>query len=115
MDQIGVRIPEELNIELEDRAEDLDQSKSETVRDLLRKGLDYNSRINSLKGRIDELQDQLVHERDRDSDVGELVEFVEDERDHQRVKNKLLHAPIWRRIKWKLVGVPQFKDDDQKE
>lgn len=52
------------------------------------------------------LRRQLQAVNARQEDVGELVEYVEQERklDQQRAQRR--QAPAWRRAKWWLLGEP---------
>lgn len=85
-------------------------SRSEAVRNLIDKGLRYDD----LETERDRLQRQLTATNVRQDDVTELVEYIEEEREmgryRERRQRKIDQANILTRTKWKLTGVPVEKD-----
>lgn len=72
------------------------ENRSEAVRDLLSKGLEYDE----LKRERDELQEQLRARNGREEEVTDLATYVQEEREWRS-------APIWKRAKWWVVGKSQ--------
>lgn len=70
----------------------------------------------ALEARRDDLQRQLAAVNARQEDVGDLVEFVEQQREltrYQERRQRLLdEANILSRWKWKLTGVPVGAGDE---
>ena len=100
MQSISARVDDETYAELEELADERGSSTSAVVRDLIERGMDYDE----LKARHDDLQRQLAAVNARQEDVGELVEYVEEERKLQRRSEERRNAPVWTRAKWWLVG-----------
>lgn len=67
------------------------ESRSEAVRDLVEKGLAYDD----VEAERDELRDEL---RSLDG-VDDVVGYV-------RRRQLLADVPIWRRLRWRITGVP---------
>lgn len=102
MEPITIRIPTDTHRTLVDEADESDASMSEVAREYIEKGMDYDD----LQARHDDLQRQLRAVNARQEDVGELVEYVEQERDLDRRREQRRQAPVWRRAKWWLLGEP---------
>lgn len=84
-------------------------SRAAALRDLVDKGLEYEDvveeyeqEITRLEARVDELEAQLQHQRSREEDVEEIVEYVDEEKSYRR-------AGIVTRAKWWFFGM----DDDE--
>jgi Arc/MetJ-type ribon-helix-helix transcriptional regulator len=102
MEKITVRVTDEQAEEIDRRADADDVSKSEAVRDLLRRGTEYDS-IREERDRLQRQYRQLVDQREEHT---ELVEYVERERDLQQRREERRTAPLWRRAKWYVLGAP---------
>lgn len=98
-------------------------SRAEAFRDLVAKGLRYDddvadleAELETLEARIDELTSQLQHQRERERDVEEVVEYVEEERSIQerreRERRRRESAGLATRAKWFLFG-REFDDVDE--
>ncbi len=75
MEQITIRVPEDLLDDLETEAEEADVSRSEYIRDALRTREDterLRERLESREDRIDELEEQLA----RRSQIEEKVDTL---------------------------------------
>ena len=72
-------------------------NRSETVRELLRKGLDYDEKENE----VDRLNRKVSAIQSRREEHTELVEYVEKEKQLQRDKQE---ASAVERAKWWLFG-----------
>lgn len=123
MKQITSRVPDDAHEEIEDRADDTGASKSEVVRDLISKGLQYEDDIAELEGRIQELEDerkrlerQLEATNKRVDEHQELVEYVESEKqlqtqEHER-RQEWRKASAVQKAKWWLLGQGDDVEED---
>lgn len=107
MESVTVKLPDTTIDSLEAIAdEEYDGNRSDAIRDLLAKGMDYDD----LQARHDELQRQLAAVNSRQEDVTELVEYVEQEREADRYRDRrrrlVDQAGVVTRAKWWLTGVP---------
>jgi Arc/MetJ-type ribon-helix-helix transcriptional regulator len=100
MERLTIRVPEELAEAIEKLADDDDVSESEAARRLLRRGTEHDR----LTTENDQLRKQLQATNARQEDVGELVEYVEEERAMQRRERERRDAPLWRRVQWFVFG-----------
>lgn len=101
METLSTKVPEPLLEEIEAYADDKhDGVKSQAIRDLIRKGLDYDD----LEARTDDLQRQLRETNRYQNEVGELVEYVEEERELMQERMDRRGAPVWRRARWWVFG-----------
>lgn len=107
MQQLTIRVADETAASIEEQADESDASKSEVARELLRLGSEYES----LQAECDRLREQLQATNARQDDVGELAEYVEEERRIQRRREERSHAPAWRRAAWWLFGTPEDSAD----
>lgn len=94
-EKISVTLESEQVREISDRVGDGYESRSEVVRELIDRGLEYEA----LERRNDELEDRLAAVIDGRAEHQELVEYVEEERSWRS-------APIWTRARWWLTGKP---------
>jgi Arc/MetJ-type ribon-helix-helix transcriptional regulator len=100
MDKISVTLESDQVGELSDLVgAGVYENRSEAVRDLLSKGLEYDG----LKRERDELEEQLRARNRREESVTELATYVQEEQEWRA-------APIWKRAKWWVTGVPQGSD-----
>lgn len=118
MKNVTVRLSEEQVESLDADADDLDVSRAEYIRDLIEKGRESEEirrELEETQNRVADLRRQLQAVNARQDDVGELVEYVERERelDHRREERR--QAPAWRRAKWWLLGTPSDHDPDSGE
>jgi metal-responsive CopG/Arc/MetJ family transcriptional regulator len=93
MEQITIRIQEEFLESIEGAADEHNESRSEHIRDLLKKGMEYED-VRRDRDRLERQLGQLV---DRQEVRQELVEYVDEEKSYRS-------APIWKRAKWWVVG-----------
>lgn len=100
MDPHTIRMPEDLLDELEEEAEERGVSRADYIRSLLRQRTEYDE----LRRENERLRQQLQAVNSRQDDVGELVEYVEEERKIQQRREERRDAPIWRRAKWWVFG-----------
>jgi len=91
-----------------------DASKSETLRECVRRARDAEQRVEELEERVakleaekDDLRRQLREVNAREDDVEEIVEYVEKEKSAQQ---RWREAGIVRKVKWTLTGVPRDED-----
>lgn len=112
MEQLTARVPEDMAAEIDDLADESDRSKSDVLRELLRKGLDADA----MRAENTELRNRLQAMESRQRDTGELVEFVEEQRSLQReqaMRDRLRsEAGVFTRAKWWLTGMPKNESED---
>jgi Arc/MetJ-type ribon-helix-helix transcriptional regulator len=105
MEQMTIKVPGKTIELLTQYAEaQHDGNRSEAARELLVKGLEYDERVSDLETERDRLQRELRARNSRESDVEEIVEYVERERSIQERREERRNAPAWRRAKWWLLG-----------
>ena len=76
------------------------ESKSSFVRECLNR----YERVDELEAQVSDLRNQLRAANSRSDDMGDLAEYVEGERDLQRMERERRNAPIWRRVYWLIYG-----------
>jgi metal-responsive CopG/Arc/MetJ family transcriptional regulator len=102
--RITVIVDDELIERVDEYADD---NRSETVRDLLQKGLKYDDEIKEKNKEIDQLNRKVSAIQSRREDVTELANYVEQERQLNREKQS---ASAVERLGWFLFG-RDFDDD----
>lgn len=106
MENLPAKVPEELLEDVEEFAEtEHDGNRSEAVRDLLRRGLEYEE-IQRDRDRLERQYRQLV---ERQEEHQELVEYVETERSLERQRRT---ASLATRARWWLWGIPDEELDE---
>lgn len=106
MENLPAKVPEELLERIEEYADDHhDGNRSEAVRELLRRGLEYDE-IERDRDRLERQYRQLI---ERQEERQELVRYVEQER---TLEEKRRRAGVVTRAKWWLRGMP---DDELEE
>lgn len=105
MSRLTITLPEDMATQIDEQAGDSGpyDSKSEAVRELIRKG----ERLAEVERERDRLREQLAAQNSRADDVEELVEYVEHERALRREERRRRSAPIWERAKWWVFGAPE--------
>jgi len=96
MQQITVRIPEEMLESLDEEAAEHDRDRSEHIREVLAS----RSELDELQTEVERLRRekrQILDQRDENT---ELARYVEDEMTWRS-------APISKRIKWWVTGKPR--------
>jgi metal-responsive CopG/Arc/MetJ family transcriptional regulator len=93
MEQITIRLQEDFLESIEGAASEHNESRSEHIRDLLRKGMEYED-VRRDRDRLENQLGQLIEQREANQ---ELVEYVDEEQTWRS-------APIWRRAKWWITG-----------
>lgn len=109
MKNVTVRLSEEQVETLDKEADDLDLSRAEYIRDLIMKGRESDEirrELEETQNKVIDLRQQLQAVNARQEDVGELVEYVERERELDQRREQRRQAPAWRRAKWRLLGAP---------
>ena len=109
MDPHTIRMPEDLLDELAEEADERDVSRAKYIRSLLRQRTEYDE----LRRENERLRQQLQATNSRQDDVGELVEYVEEERAIQQRHAERRDAPVWRRAKWWVFGRSESKRSDE--
>ncbi|XVH33874.1 hypothetical protein ACNS7O_18935 (plasmid) [Haloferacaceae archaeon DSL9] len=106
MEQIAARVPEEIDQSIETFSDENDCSRSEAIRTLLERGVEYD-RLQIENERLRNEKRTIINQRDEHT---ELVEYVQAERDvqryHDRRQRMIDQAGILTRAKWWLTGVP---------
>lgn len=100
MERLTIRVPEDLKEAIEERADADDVSDSAAARQLLRRGTEHDR----LETENERLRRQLQATNARQNDVSDLVEYVEGEMKKQQRDREHRDAPVWRRVKWWIVG-----------
>ena len=98
MKTVTTRVESDTYDEIEELAAERDVSKSEVARQLIEKGREYDD----LENERDRLERKLTAVNRRESEVTELVEYVEEEKSYRK-------ASLTQRLKWWVTGMP---DDD---
>ena len=75
-----------------------------TRTDVIREALELRSDYDDCQREVNRLRRELRAVNSRQDDVGELVEYVEEERRLQRQREERRNAPVWRRAKWWAFG-----------
>lgn len=106
MENLPAKVPEDLLEEIEEHADDEHGgNRSEAVRELLRRGLEYDE-LERDRDRLERQYRQLI---ERQEEHQELVEYVETER---TIEERRRRAGVVTRAKWWLRGMP---DDELEE
>ena len=100
MNPIASRVPEDVDAGIEGYADENDVNKSDAIRELLSRGLEYED-LRSENERLRNEKRTLINQRE---EHGELVEYVEGEREIQQRREERRDAPVWRRAKWWVFG-----------
>ena len=100
MPQYSVRVSEESGERIEAYADEYDGSQSDALRDLLRRGTEYDS----IRQERDSVQNQLNTLAGREREHAELVEYVEQEKSLKERERARRDAPLWRRAQWFVFG-----------
>lgn len=114
MKNVTVRLSEEQVETLDKEANDLDMSRAEYIRDLIEKGRESDEirhELEETQNKVADLRRQLQAVNARQEDVGELVEYVEQERELEQRREQRRQAAVWTRAKWWLLGEPIESDD----
>jgi predicted DNA-binding protein len=107
MKNVTVRLSDETVETLDEEADDLDLSRAEYLRELIQKGRDYQAtedELEATQNEVERLHRQLQATNARQEDVGELVEYVEQEKSLKERERERRDAPLWRRARWFLFG-----------
>lgn len=100
--QVTARVDDDLYAEIIAVSDEINGTKADAMRTLMRQGLE----IDKIKQENKNLKDQLAATNQRIDDTKELVEYVEEERELQRQRQQKENAPVWKRAKWWVLGVP---------
>ena len=119
MEPLTIRIREETKESLEEGANEYDVSVSEYVRELIRKGSEYDELVDRLEARedrIEELESQLRKRSQIEDKIEGLPDKIRNAETYtERRQRKLDRASLPQRLKWKLTGVPVEDTDDDRE
>ena len=111
MAQYTVRVDDELEREIEEYMDESDASQSADLRELLRLGLDAPA----MQNRIDELRGQLAAANKKNTKIGELAEYHEEEQSLQRIQNERerlkSESGALTRFWWWATGMPSVEDE----
>lgn len=104
MEQITLRLPAEVKEEVEEEADEHDQSRSEYLRDVVESRNEHER----LRAELEDLQDELDRIRrekrqilDERTEKKELAKWAESKAD---IEERRRRAPAWERAKWWLLG-----------
>ena len=94
MNPIASRVPEDTDASIEEYADKNEISKSDAIRELLKRGIEYD-RLQTENERLRNEKRMIINQRDEHR---ELVEYVEDEQRYRQ-------AGLVQRVKWFLRGM----------
>ena len=100
MPQASARVSEDVNDGIEAYSVEHNVSRSDAIRALLERGIEYDR----VQSENDRLRRQLQATNARQEDVGELVEYVEQEKSLKERERERRDAPLWRRARWFVFG-----------
>lgn len=113
MGQYTIRTDDELTEKIEEYIDESDRKQSEDLRNLIRNGLEHDE----MQNRIDELRGQLRAANQKNTKIGELAEYHEEERSLQRVRNERermrSESGALTRLWWWATGMPSVESDDE--
>ncbi|MEZ3172748.1 ribbon-helix-helix protein, CopG family [Halorubrum sp. RMP-47] len=119
MEPITIRIQEDTKESLESEADEYDVSVSEYIRRLIRKGREYDdleAEVDAKQDRIRQLEEQLSRRSQIEEKIENLPDVIRQGESYQERRQRLLDtAPLSRRLKWKLTGVPVERIDAETE
>jgi chromosome segregation ATPase len=119
MEPLTIRIQEDTKESLESEADEYDVSVSEYVRRLIRKGREYDdleAEVDAKQDRIRQLEEQLSRRSQIEEKIEDLPDVIRQAESYQERRQRLLDtAPLSRRLKWKLTGVPVEQIDAETE
>jgi seryl-tRNA synthetase len=98
---------QELIESLDEEASERDLTRSQYIRNILEsrhEADELRQELDVLQSQYNELQRQLAATNRRQEDVGELVEYVERQRELEQEEREKRNAPAWRRAKYWLFG-----------
>ena len=93
MNQMTFRIPDDVVEHIEGEAEERDVSKSEVVRELLERGIEYDN----LQNEVDRLRNRLQATNDRNEIDDKLVKYVENDIEYHE-------ADLLTKARWFIFG-----------
>lgn len=93
MEQMTFRIPDDVVEHIEGEAKERDVSKSEVVRELLERGIEYDD----LQNEVDRLRNQLQATNDRNEIDDKLVKYVENDIEYHE-------ADLLTKARWFIFG-----------
>lgn len=112
MGQYTIRTGDELTAEIEAYIDETDRKQSADLRELIRNGLDYHA----LENRLNEKEQQLAAANRKNTKIGELAEYRDEEQSLQRMQNERerlrSEAGVFTRFRWYLTGMPSVESDD---
>lgn len=124
MEAITLRLEADTLESIDEEGSEHDLSRSEYIRNILRTRhesdqlrdeheriqAEYERQISELKHERDRLERKLTATNSRNDDVDELVEYVEEQRDLERYRErrerKIDQAGLVTRAKWFVTGMP---------
>lgn len=116
MDQITLRLDDDLKTELEKEADERGVSRSEHIRDVLASRRDterLQERLEAREDRIEDLEEQLRERSRVEEKIEDLPDKIRSADTYQERRQRLLdRAGLGQRLKWKVTGVPVDEIDD---
>lgn len=116
MEQITLRLPNDLLQELNDDADERGVSPSEHIRNVLRTRASRDAlseRLEAREARIDQLEQQLRERSRVEEKIEDLPGKIRNVKSYQERRQRLLdQASFAERLKWKLTGGPAEPIDD---
>ena len=114
MRHISVKVDDDLAERVDQYAADEHADvRSDAVRDLLRRGLDYDD----LEAELEDTRRQLRETNRRIDSANELVEWVDEQREVERRRRELderrASAGVFTRARWWLTGIPIDEEESE--
>lgn len=101
--QVNARVSDDLHDEIIAVSEEIDGTKAEAMRTLMRRGLE----IDETKAENERLKNQLAATNRRIDANNELVEYVQEQRETEEYQRKRRQHNVFRRAWWWLAGEPE--------
>ncbi|MDG5821957.1 ribbon-helix-helix protein, CopG family [Natronococcus sp. A-GB7] len=95
MEQVAARVPEEIDEAIQAYSDENDCSRSEAIRDLLERGIEYDQ-LQTENQRLQNEKRTIIQQREQNT---ELVEYIEEEKSYRK-------AGLFTRAKWWAFGMP---------
>lgn len=102
MARLTISVSDEQEAFVEEKSGDSGDYESKSA--FMRECLNRYERVDELEARVNDLQNQLRAANSRSDDMGDLTEYVEGERELQRMERERRNAPLWKRAYWLFKG-----------
>jgi len=105
MEKVAFTLSSSLLDRIDKKVDQEYDNRSEALRDIIEKGLRYDSRVNSLEARVDELSKTAKQTSKMKSSTKDIVEKTEGLMNYMERRRKAMdRASILKKMKWKVFG-----------